>query len=393
MQTEKRRAFLINLMYYSTILVLGYIFIKYFLGELFPFVLGFIIAFILKPLIRWITKKSKVGNKTISIIILIIFYALLGLGLFFAIVKIVAILSNLFEQAPHIYSAEIAPAITRISSKFSDFILRIDPETLSFLQQFETTILDSLANFVKNFSTTAISFLTNIVTKIPAFFLAFFFSIISSFFITLDYDKITNFFSIQFSGSLKTVYEGVQKNTISVLWNFFKAYIVIMGITFVESAIALTILQYGNAIGIAIIIAIVDVLPVLGSGTVLIPWAIIEMINGNVYAGIGLLVSYVLITVIRQIIEPRIVGDQIGLYPLVTLMCMYLGTLYFGVAGLFGVPILVTVLVKLQEDGIIKFYTHPKEMVVPSIKIDKQLELNEQTESTHEGEENDETEL
>lgn len=360
MKTENKREFIIDVLYYTTIFVLAYLFIKYFFGVLFPFVLGFVIAFSLRPLIRWVNKRSKLNSKVISLIVLLVFYALIGMGLFWVIVKTISILSSFFEQIPHIYTTDIAPFIESVTTWITDILLRIDPETLSFIQIYEATLLDSLATFVKNFSTTSLSFLTSTITRIPAFFLAFFFSVISSFFITLDYEKITEFFNAQFSGRSHRLFSGIQSNFILVLWNFFKAYVVIIGITFVEAALGLTFLGYDNAIGIAIIIAVVDILPVLGTGTVIIPWATIEIFNGDVGSAVGLIVMYIAITVIRQVLEPRIVGDQIGLYPLITLMCMYLGTMYFGILGLFGVPIVVTILVKLQEDGIIKFYKDPK---------------------------------
>lgn len=359
MKNENKKEFIIDVLYYSIILILTYLGIKYFFGALFPFVLGFIIAFSLRPVIRWINKKTKINNKFISLVVLILFYSLIGLGLFLVIVRSLSLLNSLFEQIPQIYNSDIAPFVEYWAAWVTDLFMKVDPDTLSFIQHYETTLLDSLATFVKNFSTSSISFLTSLITKIPAFFLAFFFSVISSFFITLDYEKITNFLNSQFSGRGQKLFVGVQKNSIAVLWNFFKAYILILLITFAESAIGLSLLGYNNAIGIAIIISIVDILPILGSGTVMIPWAIIEIFNGNVSAGLGLIGLYVAITIIRQVIEPRIVGDQIGLYPLITLMCMYLGTMYFGILGLFGVPIAVTVLVKLQEDGIIKFYNHP----------------------------------
>lgn len=361
MNTQNKREFIIDVVYYSIILVLAYLGMKYFFGILFPFVLGFIIAFSLKPLIRWIVKMTKINNKVVSLIVLLLFYTLIGFGLFVLIVRAIAVLSNLFEQLPIIYTTDIQPLVTGVMNWFSELIVKIDPSFMELIASMETTIIGSLANFVKTFSTSSLSLLTGIITKVPSFFLAFFFSVISSFFITLDYEKITGFLSAQFSGRSRKLFKGIQKNGISVIVNFIKAYAVLMTITFIEAAIGLKILGYNNAIGIAIIIALVDIFPILGTGTVLVPWTIIEFLNGNVGSAIGLLILYIVITIVRQIIEPRIVGEQIGLYPLITLICMYLGTTYFGIIGLFAVPIIVTVLVKLQEDGMIKFYKSTNE--------------------------------
>ena len=372
MNTESKREFIIDIAYYSIIFGIIYLIIKYFLGVLFPFVLGFIIAFSLKPLIRWIVKKTKINNKVVSIVILLLFYALIGFGLFLLIVQGVSMLSELFEQFPVMYARDIQPLITSVTQWMGEVVYRIDPEIVVFVEQFETSILTSITDFVKSFSTSSISFLTSIITKIPGFFLAFFFSVISSFFITLDYEKITTFLTTQFSGRGQRIFTGIQKNGLLVLLNFIKAYGVIIFITFVESTIGLKLLGVSNAMGISIIIAIVDILPVLGTGTVMIPWAFVELFNGNIGQAAGLAVLYIVITVIRQILEPRIVGDHIGLYPLVTLISMYIGTQYFGIAGLFLIPIAVTIIVKMQQDGIIKVYKE-----VDEVKQIGEGELNE----------------
>ena len=92
-------------------------------------------------------------------------------------------------------------------------------------------------------------------------------------------------------------------------------------------------------------------MPVLGTGTILIPWGVVNLLLGNFPLGIGLLVLYAIITIVRQTLEPRVVGNQIGLYPLVTLMCMFVGSYLFGIVGLFGVPIAVTIMVQLHRSG------------------------------------------
>jgi sporulation integral membrane protein YtvI len=141
----------------------------------------------------------------------------------------------------------------------------------------------------------------------------------------------------------------IKDNGIDVLFKFAKAYALLLGLTFVELSIGLALLRVHYAILWAALIALVDILPVLGTGTVLIPWAVVNLILGNYPLGVGLLVLYGIITVVRQSLEPRVVGKQIGLYPLVTLVCMFLGSYLFGFVGLFALPIAVTVLVQLSR--------------------------------------------
>ena len=129
-----------------------------------------------------------------------------------------------------------------------------------------------------------------------------------------------------------------------------------MCITFIELSIGLTILRIDNAILIAFLISIFDILPVLGTGGIMIPWTVLTAIQGDYTMAIGLLCVYLVVTVIRNILEPKIVGSQVGLHPLVTLMSMFVGAQILGVFGLFGLPITLSLLKNLNDKGTIHIF-------------------------------------
>lgn len=120
--------------------------------------------------------------------------------------------------------------------------------------------------------------------------------------------------------------------------------------TFAELAAGLLLLRIEGAFAIAFLIAVLDILPVLGTGTVLLPWAVIAFAGGK-RMGIGVIGLYLIITVVRNIVEPKLVGKQMGLSPVVMLPCMIVGLHFFGILGLFGVPLLASFLKKLYSDG------------------------------------------
>lgn len=359
MQIEKKKEFIINVVYFSILLVIAYLVTKYFFGVLFPFVLGFLIALALKPLIRWINSKLNINNSIISLIVLLLFYSLIGGGLFLIFIKIFTLLKNLFEDIPTMFQNDIQPLVNQFIAWSTDIFYRINPDIIEFIQQFDKSIMEQLGGVVKNFSTGAIGLLTVMVTKLPSFLLGFLLTIISSFFITIDFDKIMRFLNYQITGKNRNLFSAIKRNGIDVAVNFFKAYGILLTVTFVESAIGLSLLGVGNAIGISLIIALVDIFPVLGTGTILVPWALIEFFNGNVTEAIGLGVLYAVITIIRQVLEPRVVGESIGLYPLITLISMFLGVKFFGAIGLLGLPVVVTIIVKLHEEGTIHIWRDP----------------------------------
>src|SRR5699024_9383370 len=120
---------------------------------------------------------------------------------------------------------------------------------------------------------------------------------------------------------------------------------------FVELAIGLSIIGVDRAVLIALGIAVFDILPVLGTGGIMLPWAAIRALAGDYRMAISLFVVYLIITVIRNIIEPKIVGQQIGLHPVVTLISMFVGLQLFGAVGLFGLPITLSLLRNLNDNG------------------------------------------
>jgi len=131
-----------------------------------------------------------------------------------------------------------------------------------------------------------------------------------------------------------------------------------MLITFIELAVGLSILRADGAIYIAALTAIIDIMPVLGTGAVVIPWSIFEFIKGNLTFAIGLAILYIVIMIVRNILEPKLVGKQIGLHPLIMLICMYVGVKVFGFIGLFVLPIIAAIMKYLYDNGKIHFFRH-----------------------------------
>ena len=143
---------------------------------------------------------------------------------------------------------------------------------------------------------------------------------------------------------------------VGTLFVCIRSYALIMSITFVELSLGLTVIGVKNSILIAFLISVFDVLPVLGTGGIMIPWTVISALTGNYSLSLGLLIVYLFITVIRNIIEPKIVGSQIGLHPVVTLASMFAGVQLLGVVGLFGFPISLSLLRHLNDNGTIHIF-------------------------------------
>lgn len=168
---------------------------------------------------------------------------------------------------------------------------------------------------------------------------------------SVEFDNLKHFFKLQIPQKYRIQVTNTWDTFGKTLLQMLRSYLLIMFITFVELSIGLVLLKVDYAILLAAIISLVDILPVIGTGTILIPWGLISLIMGQTGFGIAILVLYVVITVIRNILEPRIIGKRIGLHPLVTLIFMYLGLHVMGIVGMFVFPLAVILLKDLQSAG------------------------------------------
>ena len=202
--------------------------------------------------------------------------------------------------------------------------------------------------------------------QIPSILVGTIVGIVCCCFMTSDYHTLRSLIMTQ-AGKRADAFIRTKQIIFSTLGKMIRAYGLIMCITFLEMVLGLSILKLfgiyenGYIFAIALITAVIDIVPVLGTGTVLIPWAIWMFFSGDVAMGIGLLVIYGVITVVRQIIEPKLVASQLGLPAFVTLMAMYIGSRLFGFVGLFLLPMTVMLLKVLNDDGVIHIFKVPPE--------------------------------
>lgn len=354
---ERKRAFIINFLYFVIFAGISFLVLKFSLNYLMPFIFGFIIAFVLKPIIARLTQRF--GNKKwLSLAVIIIFYFIVGTLLVWLFFSLLAVIQDLSKMLPSYYVDVLEPAIADITIWVKGIFENVDEGLAQFALQFLETAFGALETFLKGASSFVLSFLTKFISSVPSLLISILIAIISSFFFTLDYQEIVNTVLGIVPEKQRKLIMDVRISFTKVVGNYLRAYATLMTITFVELSIAFFVLKIGNPIGLALMIASVDILPVLGTGSVMIPWAVWQIAVGNRSLGIALLVVYIIITIIRNILEPKIIGDQIGLHPLVTLICIYVGLKLFGFLGLLGLPITVTLIKSLHDDGKIQFFNH-----------------------------------
>lgn len=356
MEYEKQKRFIVNLLYGSLIALLVYVTIKYGVGLLAPFLLAFIFAYFLKTPAKLISRKTKLPYKPVVLLLVLLFYSTIGLLMALLSIKLVTSAIHMVSVLPTVYTTEIEPALSTFFSGIEQAIFKMDPALVAAINDTFSQFVLSIGELVTNMSVQAVSVLSGYASSLPGLFIKLLLMVISTFFIAGDYDMLVGFVSRQLSDKVRAMLMQIKNYVVGTLFVCIRSYALIMSITFVELAIGLSIIGVPNAILIALATSFFDILPVLGTGGIMIPWTIITAIQGNYPLAVGLLVVYLVITVIRNILEPKIVGNQIGLHPIVTLASMFVGAQLFGVFGLFGFPILLSLLRHLNDTGTIKLF-------------------------------------
>ena len=360
MEIGKRRNFIINCLYFGLLLALAFGVMKYALPLLAPFALAAVIVYALRRPTRFLSRTLHVPQKLMALLLVLLFYSTIGLLLALTGIRIFSAIGDLVIRLPALYTTYVLPMLNRIFDSVEQLITNMDDELVQTIHDMSNQFLSTLGQEVSGLSVRAMGVLSNVASSLPGLFIKILLMIISTFFLAVDYDRMAVFVMRQMTPRNKAVFLQIKNYVVGTLFVCIRSYAIIMSITFVELSIGLTVIGVGNAVLIAILIAIFDILPVLGTGGIMIPWAIISMLQGNIPMGIKLLAVYLVITIIRNIIEPKIVGSQIGLHPVITLASMFVGAELFGVLGLFGLPIGLSLLGYLNENGVIHLYRTKK---------------------------------
>lgn len=350
---EKRKNFIINLIYGIIIVGIVFILFKYGLPFISPFVLAFIIAYLLKSPIKFLTQKCKIKKIFAAIFVVVLFYATVGILVFIIGVVLFSGIKELFFNLPDLYTSEIEPFIMKTFNSIQFSITKLDASQMNTVEELSLNLVQSLGEIISNLSFKVIRTISGYASSLPGLFIRILFTIISTFFLVIDYEKITKFLMNQLKEKHKKLIIEVKNYVVNTLFRCIISYALIMFITFTELAIGLSIIGVKDAILLALLISFFDVLPVLGTGGVIIPWLIFAAFQGKYGLAIGLLILYLVVVIIRNILEPKIVGSQMGLHPLVTLMALFVGAQLFGVLGLLGLPITLSLLKNLNDKGTI----------------------------------------
>lgn len=252
-------------------------------------------------------------------------------------------------------------------SALTDTLSRLRSHGLLLLHNLPDSIADELVSATDGLSQQlsalplrlseqALSGLTSFAKRTPDWMLFLCTAVIGMYFFSVYYEEIKGFFRRQIPTGLSEKLQLMGSVTFGALTGYLKVQCVISGVTFAVLLIALRMLGIGSILPAAAGIAVVDALPILGSGAVMLPWALICLIAGNVPRAMGLLLIYGVLVVLHNILQARLMGNQLGLHPVVALVCLYAGWKLAGLAGMLLLPIVCVLVITVNNAGIIKLY-------------------------------------
>lgn len=300
-----------------------------------PFVLAFIFSLILKKPTEFLTKKFSIKNSLSSFITTLIFFTIIIFLLYFSVTSIVKEGIDLGKNT-QIYLSNNSENIKTFLKNLEKYYYNLDPDILKTISNNLLTMLSKLSNYTVVITTKLVQITISLLSYIPYIFMLIFFTLISTYFFTKDLSSAKNkLFSIipnDKSDKISNIFNESKK----LLVNYALSYLIIILITFVETLIGFLILRVNYAIILSIIAAIFDILPILGIGSVYIPLALVNLfIKKDYFTAIGVLIWYLVVTIIRQILEPKIVSSSLGMHPISILAAIFIGLKAAGITGMF----------------------------------------------------------
>lgn len=309
------------------------------LGFFMPFVIGWFIAYVVSPLVNWLEKRIKIRRKLGSGLIIVAVLAVVCLLIYLAGQLLVNEVSSLIQNVPSMYH-DLENGMEKIGNSFEGTLKMVPPSVQESWTEITTDFDRTMAQIMGKISDPTVTAVGNFAMKIPTVLVSTIVTIVSAYFFVSDREEVIAWSKKVAPEPLVRRMSLVMENLKYAVGGYFKAQFKIMVVVFGILLVGFFILQVHFSFLLAILISFLDFLPFFGTGTALIPWMVYKVLVGNYKMAIGLVVLYAVTQLVRQVIQPKLVGDSIGMKPLVTLVLLFVGYKIGGIiAMIFAVPI------------------------------------------------------
>lgn len=322
-----------------------YLLLRYVTGIVLPFLLAWAVGAIIHPMALKVQSRWHLPKKLCAVVLMLLLLILVTMLLVIAADRLLTEIRHLLLWLES-EGGGIGERLGAWIGQWREITSRIPwLNRLRRVQGLEQ-ILDNVDELVNDLVRETLSELSQripewvgrLVRAVPSFVIFLVVTLVACFYFSADLETVHRAMLSFLPSWLKRRLPAWRRRLGEILRQYARAYLLILVITFLELYVALSVLGVDYAFLIAALTALLDILPVFGVGIVLIPWAIVLLFGRQFYVGFGLLITYAIIMVVRQIIEPRVVSSSLGLHPLLTLFCMYVGYRLFGIFGMMLAP-------------------------------------------------------
>lgn len=346
--------FLLTLLYTLLALAGGYLFIRYLLKWFVPFIIAYLVSRLIEPAVRFLSVKCRLPRRLSCALCTAFAILILGTGVYFLVLRLVYELRGLSQEIPALI-VSLPERLAVVTAFFDDFLVSLPDNMEQFIRE-GLASFSSMPKFTAPSYQSIYSGISWAANSVPNMVISIIATLVATYFISSDYDLIAAFIRRQIPSRIYEGFRHTKQHLVRTLGRWLRAQGILLTITFAELTLGFVILRLDYAGALAALVSLIDILPILGTGTILIPWAAVMLLSGEFGMALGLIILYAVVTIVRNFIEPKIVGTQIGLHPLVTLMCLYFGFQIFGFLGMFLMPVIVISLKELNECGYIHLW-------------------------------------
>ena len=346
---EKQRAFLVRTAYWAVWAVLLWLGVRYLLRWLLPFLLALALAAAVEPVIAWCRRRMGLKRGfTAAVVTIAVTGAILALA---AVIvwQLIRQAAELLGQLPGLLAG--LPGMTEdLRQRLEDFCAACPQGLRSWLEEVPALLGTLAAGVAQRASGACITAAAALAAALPGVFLFCGTTALAVFFTAGSYPRVMAFFRRQLGHRLDRA-RGVKANLLSTLGKWCRAQAILLGVTFCDLLAGFLLMGQRYALLLAAVTALVDALPVFGTGTVLLPWAAVCLLAGQAPRAVALAALYAVISAVRSLLEPKVMAAQAGLPPLASLAAMYAGFRALGVAGMILLPMALLFVKQLHDEG------------------------------------------
>lgn len=352
---ERKKRFLIKTAYYAAAAALIYLLLRYGLPWLLPFLLALAVAAAIEPALRFVREKMHLKRSFLAAVatLLVVFLTIAAaVGLLGALWRQV---NDLLRRAPQLL-AMLPQVMEQLRGRLDEYRVTLPPSARQAVNEAVAAVGSILGDAARSLSATLLEGVTKLVGHLPGALLFCATVVMATFFTISSYPQLRAFLMRQVPEEKRAAAKALKEGALGAVLKWLRAQIILITVTFLQLLAGLLLLRREYALLLALLIALMDALPIFGAGMALLPWAAVLGIWGDVVGALGLTALYLVVWLVRSFLEPKLLGKSGGLPPLPSLLAIYVGWQAAGIGGMILGPLLLLLVKELHDRELVQLW-------------------------------------